>query len=98
MAYFNELEEIAAFVAPGLAPFIWEGKKMSRDDLFVVHFLFMERDYKIIADKAYMEKYAIDNSALFDLEATGKQEIFWDLAPVAESKYLEFLQINGIQL
>lgn len=98
MAYFQEYEEIAAFVAPGLAPHIWEGTKMGEDEVFVVHFLFMEKDFKIIADRSYMEKYGIDNSARFDLEATGKEAIFWDLAPVAESKYLEFLKINGINL
>ena len=94
MAYFSETNETGAFVAPGLQADILEGKNVNRDDIFIVRFLFMGLEHKIIADKEFVTKHAIANDEVFDLEATEKEEVFFDLIPVPRSLYLEFLKKN----
>ena len=98
MAYFLETNEIAAFVAPNLVPYILEGKSINKDEVFIVKFLFLGDEYKIIADKQFVADHAIANSEVFDLESTGKEAVFFDLKPVPESLYLKFLKMNNIQL
>lgn len=98
MAYFSETNETGAFVAPGLQTDILEGRNVSKDDVFIVRFLFMGLEHKIIADKQFVTKHDILNDELFDLEATGKEEVFFDLIPVPRSRYLEFLKKNNIEV
>lgn len=98
MAYFLETNEIAAFVAPNLVPFILEGRTVNKDEVFVVKFLFLGDEYKIIADKQFVADHSIENSEVFDLESTGKEAVFFDLKPVPESLYLKFIKANNIQL
>jgi len=98
MARFSQTNEIAAFVAPNLVPYILEGKSVHKEDIFIVKFLFVGDEYKIIADKQFLTDHAILNNEVFDLEATGKEDVFFDLKPVPESKFLEFLKLNNIEM
>lgn len=98
MAYFSETNETGAFVAPGLQADILEGRNVSKDDIFIVRFLFMGLEHKIIADKQFVTKHGIANDEVFDLEATEKEEVFFDLIPVPRSLYLEFLKKNNIEV
>jgi hypothetical protein len=98
MAYFSETNEMAAFVAPGLQTYILEGRNVSRDDIFIVRFLFMGLEHQTIADKEFVTKHAIANDEVFDLEATGKEEVFFELIPVPRSLYLAFLKKNNIEV
>jgi hypothetical protein len=98
MAYFSETKEVGEFVAPGLQPYILEGRNISKDDIFIVRFLFLGYEHKIIADKQFVTKHAIANEEVFDLEATGKEAVFLELIPVPQSLYLEFLKKNNIEV
>jgi hypothetical protein len=98
MAYFSETNEIGSFVAPGLQHSILEGRNVNKDEIFIVRFHFMGHDHQTIADKEFVTKHAIANDEVFDLEATGKEEVFFDLIPVSRSLYLEFLKKNNIEV
>lgn len=97
-AYFSETQEIGSFVAPGLQPYILEGRSVSRDEIFIVRFLFLGLEHQTIADKQFVTKHGIENDEVFDLEATGKEDVFLELIPVPQSKYLEFIKKNNIEV
>lgn len=55
-------------------------------------------EHQTIADKEFVTKHAIANDEVFELEATGKEEVFFELIPVPRSLYLEFLKKNNIEV
>jgi hypothetical protein len=97
-AYFSEPEGPAAFVAPGLQRHILDGSTVNKDDVFVVKFLFLGYENKVLADKQFVTKHGIVNIELFDLESTGKEAVFFELIPVPESLYLRWLEINNLEM
>jgi hypothetical protein len=98
MAYFAETKEFGEFVPPSLAPYVLNGSTVNKEDIFIVKFLFLGYEHKLLADKEFVTKYDIVNSELFDLEETGKVDVFFDLVPVPQSKYKQFLKINNIEM
>jgi hypothetical protein len=98
MAWFSETDEIGVFVAPGLVPYIREGVNVNKDEIFILKFLYLGDKFEILVDKQFLTKHNIENNEEFDLEETGKEEIFFELLPVQKSKYLHFLKINNIEM
>lgn len=98
MAYFSKTNELGVFVAPGLVPYILEGRNINKEDIFIVRFLFLGDEHKIIADKQFVTDHAIPNGELFDLEETGKEDVFFELKPVPESLFVQFLKLNNIEV
>ena len=98
MAYFSKTNELGVFVAPGLAPYILEGRNVNKEDIFIVKFLFLGDEHKVLADKQFVTDHAITTNEVFDLEATGKEDVFFDLVPVPESLYKQFIKLNNIEM